>query len=66
MRAPAGRGARRPPLLVAQTTIEVDELCADEDERWDRICHSARLRDIGESTVPILGVYYHHFGEDGE
>lgn len=49
--------------LTASQTIEIDELCAGEDERWDRVCHSARLQDTGETIVPLLGVYYHHFGD---
>jgi hypothetical protein len=51
------------PLATAQTVIEVDELCASGEERWDRICHSARVQDVGENPVSILAVYYHHFGD---
>lgn len=50
-------------------TIEVDELCAaDDDEQWDRICTKAALERSrsGDMMSPVLEVFYHYFDEGEE
>lgn len=47
-------------------TIEVDELCAaDDDEKWDRICTKAAVeRGNGSMMSPVLEVFYHYFDDE--
>jgi hypothetical protein len=46
-------------------TIEVEELCT-ADKQWDRICHKAAVETDGGMMTPVLEVFYHYYGDDGD